>query len=115
MIKTEFGIIDQIDPEKNYVCYEPEKYNCVAIDDDIYIDDWWERLTHLKTYFHSLARPANALARWGITLIPPESLPEFLKIVQNDTRINKDKNLRDLAEIVKRAIKEQKYLIHFGV
>lgn len=69
----------------------------------------------LKTYFHSLKRPAYALARWGITLIPPESLPEFLKIVQTDKRITKDKNLRTLAEKIQKAIKEQKYMIHFGV
>ena len=37
MIKTEFGIIDAIDPEKNYNIYEPETYHCVAIDDDKYI------------------------------------------------------------------------------
>ncbi len=115
MIKIEFGIIDQIDPEKDYGTYEPEIYDCVAIDDHIYINDWWERLTQLKTYFHSLKRPANALARWGVTLIPPESLPGFLKIVQEDKRINKDRKLKALAEKIKKAIKGQKYMIHFGV
>lgn len=24
--------------------YNPEKYYCVAIDDEIYIDDWWDKL-----------------------------------------------------------------------
>ncbi|MDO4328707.1 MAG: hypothetical protein Q4C66_05160 [Lachnospiraceae bacterium] len=28
----------------------------------------------MKTYFHSLSCPASGLARYGVTLIPPESL-----------------------------------------
>jgi hypothetical protein len=35
MIKTEFGIIDIIDFKKDYK-YEPERYNCVFIDDGTY-------------------------------------------------------------------------------
>jgi len=34
------------------------------------IDDWWNNLTQIKTYFHRYDRPAFALARWGVTLIP---------------------------------------------
>lgn len=39
MIKTEFGIIDEIDANKDYGHYEPEKYNCIYIDDDIGLVD----------------------------------------------------------------------------
>lgn len=70
MIKTEFGIIDEIDADKDYSHYEPEKYNCVYIDDDIYIDEWWEQLQTIKTFYHSLNRPGYALARYGVTIIP---------------------------------------------
>ena len=45
-----------------------------------HIDDWWDKLVLLKTYFHSLDRPEFGLARWGITLIPPESLSGFQEI-----------------------------------
>ena len=72
MIKTEFGIIDEIDADKDYSHYEPEKYNCVYIDDDIYIDEWWEQLQTIKTFYHSLNRPGYALARYGVTIIPPD-------------------------------------------
>lgn len=43
LIPTEFGIMDFVDKNKDYVEYEPEKYNCIVIDDG-YIDDWWEEL-----------------------------------------------------------------------
>ena len=114
MIKTEFGVIEDIGETKEY-SYDPEKYQCVYIDDDIYIDDWWDKLVLLKTYFHSLDRPEFGLARWGITLIPPESLPGFQDIVLSDKRINEDAHLRELADKIQDAINRNKFMIHFGV
>ena len=115
MIKTEFGIMDTIDPEKNYVKCEPQKYGCVAIDDDKYINDWWPRLLLIRTYTQSRSRPSFALDRYGVTLIPPESLPALQDIVISDKRINHDHNLIALADKISQAIDEQKYMIHFGV
>jgi len=116
MIKTEFGIIEQIDFEKDYSeSYEPESYDCIAIDDDLYITDWWDKLILLKTYFHCMSRPDFSLARWGITIIPPESLPAFQQIVLEDYRINTDNNLVLLADKIQKAIKENKHMIHYGV
>ena len=115
MIKIEFGIIENIQRDKDYSSYEPEKYNCVVIDDDLYINDWWEKLILMKTYFHNLNEPNYGLARWGVTLIPPESLPYFQEIVISDKRIKKDHHLVDLANKIQDAIERQKYMIHFGV
>lgn len=114
MIKTEFGIIDIIDFKKEYK-YEPERYNCVFIDDDTYINDWWKRLSTMKTYFKCMDRPSIALDRWGITLIPPESLATFQDIVISDYRINSDVHLVELAKKIKEAMKNNKFMIHFGV
>lgn len=115
MIKTEFGIIDNFAPDKKYNEYEPEKYHCVAIDDDRYMNDWWDSLFMIRTYNMSLEQPQWALSRWGITLIPPESLPALLSIVSQDKRIYEDKNLVRLAEKIQAAIEEHKYMIHYGV
>lgn len=41
MIKTEFGIIECFDEFEDYTEYAPERYHCVAIDDDEYLNDWW--------------------------------------------------------------------------
>ena len=114
MIKTEFGIIDDFQPNQKYTIYEPEKYHCVAIDDE-YIDDWWERLLMIRTYNMSLEQPQWALSRWGITLIPPESLPALLEIIAKDKRIYWDDNLVELADLIRQAIIENKYMIHYGV
>ena len=37
MIKAEFGIINDFNEKKDYTGYYPEKYHCVAIDDDLYM------------------------------------------------------------------------------
>ncbi len=115
LIKTEFGIIDCFDETKDYGVYEPEQYHCVYIDDDRYIDDWWERLRLMKTYFHRFSRPEMGLARYGVTLIPPESLHAFQDIVLADHRINEDEQLVLLAQLIQKAVQEGKYMIHFGV
>ena len=109
MISPEFGIIEDINETEEYL-YEPEKYNCVCIDDDVYIDDWWKDLILMKTYFHNLNRPNLGLARWGITLIAPESLATFQNIVLQDKRITKDKHLVTLANEINEAMSRNKYM-----
>ena len=115
MAKTEFGIIEDFDKTKDYSVYEPERYHCVYIDDDLYIDDWWARLVLMKTYFHCYSRPEFGLARYGVTLIPPESLPAFQEIVLSEPRLKEDPQLVLLAQLVQKAVSEGKYMIHFGV
>lgn len=115
MIKAEFGIIDDFQPDKKYIEYEPERYHCVAIDDDEYISDWWERLLMIRTYNMSLEQSQWALSRWGITLIPPESLPALLAIIAEDKRIYWDDKLVEFADLIRQAITENKYMIHYGV
>jgi len=112
---AEFGIIEEFDEYKDYSSdYNPQKYSCVAIDDDI-LDDWWNELTLIKTYFHSYSRPNFALARWGVTLIPPESLEVFYHIVSKDTRSKSSEELIKLMILLRKAISENKYVIHYGV
>ena len=115
MIKAEFGMIDEIDPKKDDSAYEPQNYHCVAIDDDLYLNDWWPELLLMQTYFHSLDHPSQALAQHGVTLIPPQSLPAFQEIVLSDRRINQDDQLADLALKIQAAIDSQKFMIHYGV
>ena len=89
MIPTEFGIIEDINETDNYD-YDPKKYGCVAIDDDWYINDWWNRLSLMKTNFNNFNHPEFGLNRWGIPIIPPESLTILQDIVLSDRRIAED-------------------------
>lgn len=112
---AEFGIIDDFDKEKDYgEEYMPEKYKCVSIDDDI-LNNWWERLVTMKSYFHCYSRPETALARYGITLIPPESLDLFYDIVAEDTKEKYKEQVSSVLEVIRRAKNENKFVIHYGV
>ncbi|NRT79833.1 hypothetical protein [Clostridium beijerinckii] len=111
---AEFGIIDEFEKDKDYSFYEPKKYNCIAIDDDI-LSDWWNELTLIKTYFHCYSRPSFALARWGVTLIPPESLEPFYNIVSTYKNSKSSKELINLMILLRKAISQNKYVIHYGV
>ena len=58
MIKTEFGIIDDFNEKNDYTGYYPDKYNCVAIDDDRYISAFHNTFdehdnSDNQTYFNS--------------------------------------------------------------
>lgn len=111
---VEFGIINDI---KKYIKneYNPQKYNCVSISDDVYINDWWDSLNLIKTYSHNLNKVNFGFDRWGVTLIPPSSLPQLQDIVLSDKRISIDENLLELSKLIKKAIDENKYMIYYGV
>ena len=118
MIKTEFGIIECFDEYGDYTEYAPEKYHCVAIDDDKYLNDWWDSLLEIDTfnvYGEHILQPQKALSRWGTTIIPPSSLPKLLNIVVSDKRYRRDKRLVAFASLIRQAIECEKYMIHYGV
>jgi hypothetical protein len=110
----EFGIIDNIVNVKSEIDYDPLKYKCISVDDEI-IDTLHDQLSIVRTYFHSLDRPEYGLAYWGITVIPIESLSLFYDVVTSSPLYKKLDELNELAEKIKQAKEEKKYMIHFGV
>lgn len=118
MIKAEFGIVDAFNEKDDYTRYTPDKYHCIAIDDDIYMNDWWESLCLMNTfnvYEKGILQPQTALSRWGITIIPPDSLHVLLKIVTSDERYEKDEHLIALSKLIQKAVTQNKHMIHYGI
>lgn len=114
-IPTEFGILDAIEPETEYPLFSAG--NCVMINDNAYMNHWYSTLEELgmATFYNSLRNPGISLNRWGVTLIPPESIPMLLDIVISDPGFGADPQLSQLAALLKRAISENKFAIHYGV
>lgn len=110
----EFGILDDDDEQENDIDYEPEKYNCISVHDDI-IECLVDRLSIMKTYYHSFNRPNIGLAYCGITIIPPESLSFFYEVITSSKYIAKSAELQQLASIITQAIDGEKHIIHFGI
>ncbi|GIN91890.1 hypothetical protein J22TS1_29410 [Siminovitchia terrae] len=110
----EFGILDDFENQKEYIAYEPHKYNSISVDDDI-ISSVNEQLSIMKTYYHSFNRPEFGLAYSGITIIPSESLSLFYDVVTSSGCFKKSIELNELALIILQAIEEKKCMIHFGI
>lgn len=64
----EFGILDDLVKQKNYIHYEPDQYNCISVNDNV-IQGLDKYLSVMKTYFHSISRSECGLAYSGITII----------------------------------------------
>ena len=62
-------------------------------------------------YFHTLKTKRKGLAYCGITLIPPESMERFREILLMKDRIE----YTELISLLDKGIKENRYIIHFGI
>ena len=114
----EFGIIECIEEHKQYT-YEPEKYKLVSVDDDflneIYPKGFGAKMQQLDTFVNDTDTPYKDLGYYGITLIPPSSLGQFHKIIVSENQIYHSKELKALSDLIEVAMKENKWLIHYGV
>jgi hypothetical protein len=110
----EFGIINNFDKQRDYSDYSLEKYNCISVDDDV-INELYDSLLVMKSYFHRFDRPEFGLAYYGVTIIPPESLSLFYDVVLSSRFSKKNFELDELAAKIIHATEEKKYMIHFGI
>ncbi len=109
MAKHEFGIMPDVPQKgKRYDEYEPEKYNCISVDDD-YIEYADANLKDIEFYWHTLDVKGKGIAYCGITLIPPDSIKPFINVIKEMD------GLSELVDLAQKANKENKWIIHFGL
>lgn len=114
----EFGIMNEIMYNVQYEFYEPEEYNCISVDDNLIeeiINNYLEEFQNMKTYSHNTVNQGYGLDYCGITLIPPESLEKFNNIITSANKHYKSQELELLINKISEAIKNNKFLIHFGI
>ena len=109
MAKHEFGIMkNNPKPSVRYDAYEPQKHNCISVDDD-YIEVVAPRLNNVEFYWHCLDTPAKGIAYYGITLIPPASMEPMIEVIKPVDELS------DLIQLLQKALNENKWVIHFGL
>lgn len=109
MAKHEFGIMQNAPKQGlRYDEYEPQKYNCIVINDDC-LDDIVGNFNDIDFYWHTLDVRGKGIAYYGVTLIPPCSIPAFVDIIKDISVLS---GLKELAE---KALEENKWIIHFGL
>jgi hypothetical protein len=118
LAKHDFGILDQFEENKWYQEYEPEKYNCVSVDMDV-MDEvfsmYLEEMRQIKAFACISTQPICGLEESGITLIPPYSLKSFCDVITKANRQIQSHQLILLIDKIQESIKNDKYLIHFGI
>ena len=110
MANHEFGIMPHDPaPDRRYDEYEPQRYNCITVDDED-IEPLLTELQKVDCYWHTLRQPGKGLAYCGITLIPPTSLALFHSLLSGAGR-----RLEALIHLTEKAQLENRYIIHFGI
>lgn len=109
MAKHEFGIMPR-EPKsgERYDEYEPEKYNCICVDDEDF-EPIVANFKNIDFYWHTIDVKGKGLEYSGITLIPPCSIKTFIDVIKNISALSKLKKLSE------KALNENKWIIHFGV
>lgn len=109
MARHEFGIMQSAPLEgERYDNYEPEKYNCITVD-DCYIEKIVADLDDIDFFWHTLDVPGKGIAYCGVTLVPPSSFSALVKVIENIP------DLLELKKLCQKAQLENKWMIHFGL
>lgn len=109
MARHEFGMMPQAPAAgQRFEKYEPGKYRCIPVKDDE-IERLLPETLGLPMYWHTVDSPGWGLCYTGITLIPPETLPGLREAV---TRRG---GMAELAALLRRAERENKWVIHYGI
>ena len=109
MAKHEFGIMPQ-SPQKGirYDKYEPQKYHCILVNDDD-LENIVTQFDDIDFFWHTPDVPQKGIDYYGITLIPPTSIPAFLSVIQNRH------GLSQLESLLQSALRKGKWVIHYGL
>ncbi len=109
MAKHDFGIMPNA-PQygTRYDEYEPKRYHCIAVEDDV-IEIVDPLLCEIPMFWHTTDVPGKGLAYCGVTLIPPDSMPEMLGVLPECAE------LAELRALLEKASSMEKWVIHFGV
>ena len=109
MARHEFGIMQNVPQQgKRYDDYEPWEYDCISVDDE-YLEGIVENFNHIDFYWHTLGIKKKGIAYSGVTLIPPCSIQAFMDVIKDISA------LYELKELSQKALKENKWIIHFGI
>lgn len=110
---NEFAILDYVDDkiEYDFGMMNRNQLTCIKVSDD-YFNEWVVELMDVDVYWFQLSRPKQGFARYGVTLIPPESIPRIKAVAMRDIEIA---SVSEFIQLLDQAINQNKYVIHFGI
>lgn len=106
MANHEFGLMPEPPkPGQRFDVYEPEKYDCVAVSMD-WMDELLPLLRDFPCFWHSVDTPGWCLDESGVNLLPPEACAKLLPLMNGQPQ---------LEALLRHAVREGKWVIHFGL
>lgn len=114
----EFIIVDK-NEIPNQISYNLKlNHHSIKVSDDIIVNNDLF-LKGFKTYKIYLNNIGEGLDYYGNTILPTQSIEKFVQNIKKAYLTNGDdviqNQLSDLIEMCNQALKENKYLIHFGI
>lgn len=111
MAKHWFGILPSAPQTgQRFDCFEPQRYGCIWVGDDC-IEPRLQRLAEVPCFAHTVDMPVMGLVYCGITLIPPQSILQFMAAFDDAEA----PGLLDFLLLLKAAHTQNKFVIHFGI
>lgn len=125
-ITVEFGVLDDIDPEKSYLLQDERRggdaferakreYRCISIPDDVF-QEMYPFISDIPTFFGSLKKPFAGLDPYGVTLIPPQSCQDIADILERSIdAFSHIESAEAVIALLDYAAAQEKYAIFYGV
>lgn len=92
--------------------FNEKNYHRVKINDDIIKNILFTKVKTYHNYYRKKYK-RNDLNLMGITIIPPTSLEQFLKIIKSHNKNNEIMN--ELVKLTEKAMENNWHIIHYGV
>lgn len=124
MSKVDFGIIDKLEPARDYSViggnYDKilTEFRCVRIDDD-FSDLLFPLVKDIPVSYCLLARRGVGLDQCGVNLVAPEYIPtvidRFAELSDSDLSTENRADLDALLTLLRECSLSDKYMICFGL
>lgn len=118
---VDIGYLDSFDPNHDYYSWGDQSWDdlvkshhCIPIFSDVFNE--WCQIFEGRVYYGSLSRPGTVPDWCGITLIPPETIPELIRVIhQTDPAIMQGEPIEELLVLLEQTLSAQKYAICYGI
>lgn len=116
MATIDFGVIAEIDPDRNYAVFEDYEdvlieFSCIPIEDEV-AEDWFADWKELPVSYARIGRRGVGMDLCGVNLVGPESIGLLLEVIRRDAEKT---GVPQLVKLLEFAQKKHYHIICFGL
>jgi hypothetical protein len=116
-----FGVVLDIHPKRDYsILFDEDslsdEFGCVWVSEALF-ETWLPRTYGLDTFDKSLKNPSNGIPRFGVTILPPDTVLELIKIIIDGRSVyteEEEKQTDELLDMLGAVYRNRGYAICFG-